>query len=327
MSIEETPRGKISLYGAGGAGINLVSSWNDAHNDHATGQALLQVSYVDTSKSNLPTSVNPETVYVLDGVDGSGKIRSENHVEISRNIRSVLQKHAPGDLSVVVFSASGGSGSVFGPLLMAELISTGNPVVGVVVGSEESKITTENTLKTLKTLEHIAQSKGVPVVISYHHNKAGTKRSDNDKAARRVMATLSVLASRRNTALDTKDIANWLEYTRVAPAIKPQLSLLHVYDQIDDVQNATRPISIAALLKDPDEPTFDVPCEYETTGYPKNWPDGFNQLFFVINVDGVPVVEKMVKDRLEGLEKASASRVTRDSMVDGKDNIVGDLIL
>lgn len=327
MSIEETPRGKISLYGAGGAGINLVSSWNDAHNDHATGQALLQVSYVDTSKSNLPVSVKPETVYVLDGVDGSGKIRSENHVEISRNIRSVLQKHSPGDLSVVVFSASGGSGSVFGPLLMAELINTGNPVIGVVVGSEESKITTENTLKTLKTLEHIAQSKGVPVVISYHHNTAGSKRSDNDKAARRVMAALSVLASRRNTALDTKDIANWLEYTRVASDIKPQLSLVHVYDKIEDVQNSTRPISIAALLKDPDEPTFDVACEYETTGYPKEWPDSFSQLFFVINVDGVPVVEKMVKDRLDSLVKASASRVTRDSMVDGKDNIVGDLIL
>lgn len=104
-----TTRGQLRLYGCGGAGTNCASYFDKADVElSGSVGAEIHAVYVDTSRSNIKASINPEHVCVLDNVDGSGKIRSENANLIAENVRQILLKHKPMDLNVVVFSAAGG---------------------------------------------------------------------------------------------------------------------------------------------------------------------------------------------------------------------------
>lgn len=318
------PQGTLRIYGAGGAGINIVGSWNSVAGTQAgPGTALVELAYIDTSRSNLPNGVDPNLVFVLEGVDGSGKVRAENHVEIGRNIRNVIQQHEPGDLNVVVFSASGGSGSVFGPLVIGELIDRGQPVLAIVIGSDESNITAKNTLNSLKSLQAIAEKKGVATVFSYLHNERTTKRSSIDVRARYLLSTLAMLASRRNHALDTKDLSHFLNFSKVT-TVGPQMALLHVYDNPADVDAASNPIAIASLMSDPDQAGYTITPEYETTGYPLEAIESFDQLHFVITIDGIQTIIKDLTARIDEVTKNSAARVKHDSIVSAADHVTDD---
>ena len=114
-------------------------------------------AFIDTSSSNVKKGMNEDNVYILPNLDSSGKKRDENHLEISNVIKEVLVKHKPLDFNIVLFSLSGGSGSVIAPLLISELLSRNIPVIAVCIGSDESVLTANNTLKTLKSLEVIAK--------------------------------------------------------------------------------------------------------------------------------------------------------------------------
>lgn len=323
MNQETPPKGTVRIFGAGGGGINVAGSWNGLSGKTLPGGAACQVVYVDTSRSNLPEDINQDDLYILDKVDGSGKVRAENHVEISRNIRQIVQQFEPGDLNIVCFTASGGSGSVLAPLILSEMIERKVPVVGVVIGSEESNITCRNTINTLKSLESIAKRKGVPVVIAYYHNAPDVKRSSVDIECRYALATLSILASRQNRELDTMDLANFLNFSKVT-SVEPQLALLHIYNNPDDVNKASNPVAIASLLKDPDQTSHSLTPEYATVGYPREQTENFDQLHYVITLDGVQTIYEKLTHRMDELAKAAASRVQHDSIVSKDDTVTED---
>lgn len=98
--------GTITLFGCGGAGINQVAFFNNA--DQEPNCANIHTGYVDASHSNMRDDFNKDDIFLLDNVDGSGKVRKENHQEIANVVKQILLQIQPGDLNVVVFSASGG---------------------------------------------------------------------------------------------------------------------------------------------------------------------------------------------------------------------------
>ena len=98
---------KVRIYGCGGMGTNIVSIYRNATQE--PNMPELEVSFVDTSFSNLKKhGIGEEEACVLEGLDGSGKLRKENANVISDNIKQILLNHKPGDFNIVVFSASGG---------------------------------------------------------------------------------------------------------------------------------------------------------------------------------------------------------------------------
>ena len=98
---------QVRLYGAGGAGINIVSHYTGRQSE--PGCAEIMPALVDTSRSNLKNREMPkDSTYLVEGLDGSGKIRAENHAEISKTIKQILVQIPPTDFNIVVFSASGG---------------------------------------------------------------------------------------------------------------------------------------------------------------------------------------------------------------------------
>ena len=98
--------GTLRIYGTGGCGINTAYLFNKVKEEPNC--AKFAPAYIDASRSNLQPDMRQEDIFVLPNVDGSGKIRKENHKEISNVIKQILLQIEPGDFNVVIFSASGG---------------------------------------------------------------------------------------------------------------------------------------------------------------------------------------------------------------------------
>jgi predicted aconitase with swiveling domain len=312
--MSELPKkGRIVFYGAGGCGINNVGYFNESKDNPA--YADIEVVYIDASHSNLREDFKDESVFILPDVDGSGKIRRENHREITKVIKQVLLQHEPGDFNVVVFSASGGSGSVIGPLIMSELLERGLSAVCMVVGSDESIITANNTLNTLKSLEAIAQRVKAPVVMYYEHNDRQRKRHEIDQQIQLAMSTLAVLANRTNREIDTKDISNWLYFNKTT-TMTPQLAILDINTDAEEAIKIKNPISIASIYAHEDIPLLTSIPEYHAAGYLRTAPEGFDQFHFIVSLDELANIYSQVKGTLEHYHDQRNGRVKQDSILD-----------
>lgn len=106
--MNEIQKGKVRLFCCGGGGINIGLRLEKYRGHQEAGFAQLETVYIDTSRSNLNRSVDQDNCYLIEGLDGSGKIRAENHQEISQRIRDILQTHKPGDVCIVLSTAAGG---------------------------------------------------------------------------------------------------------------------------------------------------------------------------------------------------------------------------
>lgn len=318
----------VRMYGCGGAGINLVSKY--VHAGDEPGVANLMVAFVDTSRSNLAklgldSDDNLFVVKKADGdeADGSGKERAEHHVAMANQVKALLQQFPPEAFNIVVFSASGGSGSPVGSIILAELLHRGLPAVAVVVGSHESEKTASNTVKTMKTLENIATKSELPVVMSYHINMEGTKRSDVDHQARLMIGSLSYLASGENDGLDSTDIKRFVQYPDRNSG-NVQLHTLDVFYGPDEVNTVESPLAIASLYANPDAHDLTVKPEYNTDGYP---PAGcqllmsFPSMHLVIRSDEVGKIFKHATSVLDEIESRHRARVKQESILGKDDNI------
>ena len=77
-------------------------------------------------------------------------------------------------------------------------------------------------------------------------------------------------------------------------------------------------------MRDPDQVGYTITPEYETTGYPSEAIDTFDQLHFVITTDGVQGINKTLNSRIDEVTKNSAARVKHDSIVTASDAVTDD---
>lgn len=306
----------VRLYGCGGCGINQVTPFT--RKQMGKGYSELEVGLIDTSSSNY-TAEHKENgidffLATSDG-EGSGKVRRDNAAVISDNVKQALLKQQPADFNVVLFSASGGSGSVIGPLLMKELLTRGIPCVGIIVGSSESSITALNSLNTLKSLAAIGDSLDKPCIISYQHNSASNRRSAVDGTCNAIVHTLAALCSSQNDELDQRDVRNWAFYNH-STSVPAQLSLLEVCDTVEAAKEIEAPISVASLLTDKDAVAPDLMPEYSCIGYRLDGlEDGLNEVHYVISVDGISELIKIRQDDVHNYGQSTSARNTNTKTV------------
>lgn len=316
---------KLRVYGCGGAGVNLVSHYFGK--ETVSGMAELAPALIDTSRSNLMgRKIDEDATYLVDGLDGSGKIRSENYEEINKTIKQILVQIVPGDLNVVVFSTSGGSGSVLGPLIIKALNEKGIPVIAVAIGSDESTIAAENTLKTIKSLELVAKNTNMPVIMSFHKNDLGGKRSDVDRAVWSVISCLSILASGQNAEMDYRDLVHWVQYTKVNGG-RAQLATMHVATSAEHMKRITAPLSVASLYGNPDQEHLATSADYQSVGYTDLSATDFDQLHFVIGVNDLSRIGQELKSQVNQLLEERGARLEVDSILDSEDDTDKDVIL
>lgn len=325
--------GKMAIYGCGGAGTNIARNWDPTlHDDIATmvsdGKiAEVTVNYLDTSRKNL-TGEEPESnCYILPNVDGSGKIRSENHPEITKSIKDMVLKHQPAPFNVVVFSASGGTGSVIGPLLVRELLLRGERVVALTLGSSESMTTVENTIRTLKSLDNIARKNNIPVVMAYEDNGNNQNRPEVDGRLNAVISSLGVLTGPAVRELDTADVTHWLQYHKVS-SVAPQLSLLDIVVEADAIGKVTPdPISVASLISDPTQNPSGIMPDYATVGYYANPEKPDANYHYVISVDAISRLVEQINETISEAMESRGARKPQPTIVGEQDTKQDDDII
>lgn len=281
----------IRLFGAGGFGTNIARRYQSPP-DLADS---VQVSYIDTSHSNLDSD-SEKHAYTLADLDGSGKKRDLNATTIRRHIAPALTAHPPGDFNLVLFSGSGGSGSVLGPLLIDELLNRKKMVVALVLGDSDSAIATRNTLKTIQSLSALSEKHGVPVTIFYEEMMQGIQRREVDAMFHEAIVSLRLLASGRNAEMDTQDLVNWLYYQNVTPHA-PGLGILNIYNSNERLAELYEALSVASLYASPDEPHGPVKTAYRTTGYTGNATT--SPQHYVITQSGLNAISEALQRKLD----------------------------
>lgn len=314
---------KLRVYGCGGAGINQASYFIGG--EASTGRANFDIALIDTSSSNLKADIPEEHIYLLSGVDGSGKKRSENHSEIANTVKDVLVKHKPGTLNIVVFSASGGSGSVYGPLLLRELLERGEPSIGVVIGTNGTAIEAQNTVNTLKSMDNISRKMSKPMTIIYEQNSRTFPRAQVNTAVRTSILTLASLVGTlgNESGLDTSDLYNWLFYNNVTD-VAPQLSLLEIVTSQDLADTINDPISVASILPDGSDATVVMTPDYGCEGFRPLTGDDVQEIHFVIAISAVPEMYEQAANMSEHYSEVKASRPTQVSLSGKNDQVTDD---
>lgn len=317
----DSVKGRVTVFAAGGCGINIASRLLNL-NTSVEGIADLDIVFIDTSRANLDRKAHHDKTYVIDGLDGSGKVRAENHKQISDCALDILQSFKPTDLNIVLSSGSGGSGSVIAPTLVQELLLRNLPVIVITVGSTDSRIELENTIKTLKSYDAIAQIRKAPVVSMYFENKKDSPRRDNDENICKSITALAALYSKENKELDSSDLHNWLFYNRVT-SYDPHLSHLDFYPKDIKISKPKSVISVATLLTEGSDTGTNANVEYQCVGYTDQGImkliDGNEPLHFGI-VDGVfTTIVKDLNKALSEFDEEKKARLVHHSLTNEKD--------
>ena len=323
----------MNIYACGGAGINVARHFEKFRKttnqaDHADDKVFARTVpiYLDASDANVKNDPNipSDFTFIIPEKKGSGKIRGENSDAIAESVLPILQKFKPADVSVVLSSTSGGSGSVIAPLLVNELISRGHPVIVIGIGSESSILELNNTSKTIKSYESISQRRKVPICMLFHTNNVPGGRKEVDEAVVQQITKLAALFSQCNRELDYKDLENWLYFNRVT-SFQPKLCLMDFYNgEISNLKNG-QVITVATLAPEGQNSSCGEDVEYQTVGYvseEQNQKMHLTTSLHYVILDGLfTLIHAEIAERLKDFEEKKRARVIKNNILSSSDNV------
>lgn len=242
----------VTIYGCGGTGCGINSLFEEmSRGTPAPGYANLKLCYIDSSDSDIGKNVDRSNVFLIEGVDGAGGYRGEHNDIISECIPSILHKHKPTEHNIVISSGSGGTGPVAAYHLIKALVAAGKSVIVFAVGTVETILEINNTIKHLFTLENIVKSSNKPLTLCYWQNDEVTNMSAVNQGIESQIKSLLVLMSRQHVGLDNKDLENWLHYNNKGISDAPsKLVSLDIFtgDQIHQETNLDI-LTVATLFR------------------------------------------------------------------------------
>lgn len=320
--------GSVGLYGCGGFGINTVRRWDTnlpANKEIADSEnsPVISVGYIDTSRTaNLLGDEPEDSIYVVNGMDGAGKIRRDSHTAFGADnaVNQILLKLPPKALNIVAFSLSGGSGNTVGTDLVLELIKRGERVLAIITGSSENALTVQNTLGSIKTLDYRARENGVFVPVVFEDNGDNSEREIVDERVKAIIGAFCIMSGPKIIEMDTADVLNWLRPDLVPGVnVAPQLALVEVVTDASKLTEIADPISVASIVTNATETLQGVVPDYSTVGYhPRDGRDR-QSYHYVLSIDAIPAIAGLIKNRLAEIEKRRAARKVQPSIVDTND--------
>ncbi len=314
---------RVRLYAAGGAGTNVGRSMEEFRTSDVPGFSALDIAYIDTSSSDFQ-GIKEEHIYRFKNMDGSGGLRSSHASEMMKYVQEILQEHKPGYLNILLSSASGGSGSSINSLLANELLKRGENVIVIVIGSVDTRLHMDNTLKTLKTLEGFSNRNKKSLIVKYLQNQSSSKTESVDEEARFLISGLCMLFSGQNKSLDSKDLEHWINFDKVT-TYEPQMVYLETVDSLEEMSSDGNVISVVSIASQGDDTDLSRPVEVQFIGYvPEETPTGSKQrlpLHFVTTDGLFEEVSKQISSSIDELNRQANARVKRASLVSNDDHV------
>lgn len=318
-----TKQKTIAVYAAGGCGVNIGSIIEEQiKRKQASGDntvfADIVIHYIDTSEANTKFRNLNENIYLFEGVDGSGSVRTRNKDVISDSVPDIIIKHPPGDLNIVINSTGGGSGSVIGPMIASHLLASDKLVICMATQTTGTIKQLTNTVSVLATYESIAKGRKKVLPLLLCDNSEESETNVNNTISNAVQM-LAILFSGKLERLDSADLEHWINYNKVTT--NPIGAVL--LDIAYDASNFPRDFvvcSVATLVNNPDTATaFPRIVEYQAIGLINSSSENefaSKALHFAL-IDGP--IQQAFETREKELEEATnitASRKARKSIAD-----------
>lgn len=301
-----------AIYACGGGGIDLTADlvpYTDI-----PGMSDTVIYRVDTSVSNLldKPGILPSTQYLIEGADGSGLLRSVNYKPVLTASDQILAKFKPQKTNIFVFTLSGGSGSVIAPVLMGELLRRGERVIALGVATYDSMKHATNCKDTVDSMDGISQRHKLPLVFTPFLVDQHSDWQTVSKDIKGTLGSLLTLFNDNNTKLDSKDIENFLNYTKVSTAA-PGLVALEIFNdaEVNELQG-TAPIAMATLWPNDERHHLSIMPSYYVNGTAEVCDKMITKpLHFVI--DGRPIRE-FYTSTAENVKRISEDDNRRDKV-------------
>lgn len=336
-SLTTRPSNILRVYGCGGAGANIIRPYFKYAGDTSEIFATIKPVLLDASDSDVTKDIPAEYVYLVESrndgdefLKGGGKKRNLNYDDIKSSIKNMLLIHGPGDFNVVVHSNSGASGSTIGPLVVNELLSRGEQVIVIMVGSVSSEIEVKNNRDTIMGYDYQAANiHNKPILAVYRENSAENPMKKVDSDLQTIIGMISILASGRNRKLDKMDITHFLDYTSVSE-FKPSLTALELFGPTIIVNKNETLVGVVTLTNENISHEVNVPKYYQAYGIlPSDSLDNVNSElplnFCTVKGHFNPIIDRMKNileqyktNRSAVVEKSiltDESRVNEDGMI------------
>lgn len=313
MAIPSRIKARLFLCGGGGTDLGLqVQSKTFAK------------AFIDASDSNFKEGMSREDCYFIEGLEGSGKNRTENAKVIAPLIPEILAEHPAGDFNVVVYTLAGGSGSVIAPYLVKALLADKRPTISVVIGVTDTAQDIKNSLNTLKTLEAFSVATGQPAIVNYHENVVGQPQRVTDEDVLFCLEALGNLLTQNIDRLDLMDLTNFVQFQKVTP-IQPQLAYLGIHDNRQSAMQMVEPLVTVSLHTDPDKNVAIGQPYISYAGFPRNVEELISeQLHFIVNTSDMERITTDLVSAQTALNQKLGSYRARRPIVSIDDNIGAD---
>lgn len=226
-------RGKLILYGIGGGGINTLSAIHKELMNLGEGFAEVELRTLDTTTKTIDK--HPEltdTFYkidsqrvstdALDGLAGERKNR-EAVLDIQNALKQYMDtKIGPNkknEYHTLIFTGSGGSGSVTASILISLLRQKDYNTLPIVIGDEANLLYVTNTINTLVGLNNIAKKTGTALPIVYFNNSINgitnyKYENETNSNVEKFLSIFSMAVSGDVQDIDQQDMSNFLHPTR-----------------------------------------------------------------------------------------------------------------
>ena len=211
----------IKIFGCGGTGLNILKHYLQK------GAFKNDFEYIgmDTSDRNLFEDERL-VIELVPNAHGSGGDVGFNSDKYPAFINKVLTQHGHGDLNIIVYSGSGGTGPSMGPTLHRALLEKEANVISMIIGDMSNINGATNTVRALLNLNDHTET-GHPVIYSYRENGKGKTEGQVNDDVCAVIDVLRVLLSTENQRIDAMDIHHLFFYNNVVKAT-PILSCLEI---------------------------------------------------------------------------------------------------
>lgn len=244
----------LNIYPCGGFGLNIMDLFKTQLAKTEVGMDC-NVFGIDLSSNNLPKSKSFEVVHLE---HGTGKMRSiAAGSDYAEFVESFMSSHKPNKFNIVVFSASGGSGSMLGPEIVRYILERKLPVVAVILDDFTSDVEEKNCAQTYMTLDNYRRKTNRDLI--YYDISNGSRdgevyrtRAEVNREVCDVLNLLTVMLDDGHMEMDYNDISNFLNFSSVTKnnAIMSKLIFMD-QDTVQEYNGAT-PVSALSLFKDGD---------------------------------------------------------------------------
>lgn len=338
---------KLIVHGVGGCGINVT---NDVFNSVSNlGDGFCEVirHYVDTSTANIG-KVKEGSKWLIKSKDvtkaaikGSGGERKTHHLDIMSSIKEYVTQGGwtskkPNEFHFVVFSGSGGTGSVGGVILTQSLLTRDIPTVVFLVGDSTNALNTKNTMDTIASLDKIARASKKPLSVVYYNNHEVANEKGLSKAEQFVNSSilnmasvLSMFLSGTIDDIDEQDMYGLIDQSHYRKiTVEPGLYKLEIsLKDLKTLSNATPTVNRTLTVGDI-EYDIDTTFLHSKRGYVvvNNAIDRIKQDNFPVHLTSYANYFTTEHERLSSLEKEYNNIMSsiRNNAVGGASDAVED---